>query len=377
VYDAYDQHFVLVYLLYNGKEGYIVVVTIPEATANRKATWCHWVYPGDQIAGDGHQFADYPGLGFTADRVTITTNNFQFSGPGYDYAQILSFKKSSLYDPGCAGTPKPTVLGGHRTIEPDGSKAFTLRPAETVGTTSPGAQYLTSFDYNGSGPDDIILWRLRFVNGKARLTKTAIPVGQVRFPPYGMQCNGTARLDTRWDTGDTRLINAFYDADTGLLYTAHAVAHEFGAGGTESAVRWYEVQPASRLSDSTIPRKGIVGRDGYDAGWPSVATDASGNLFVNYNEASAANDECISALATTVLPGLLTDTGPTVLKLGDARYQFGAGVERWGDYSAINRDPADLSGLTMAVFSSYAFDPSPSSPTTFLWDEWIALISNS
>jgi hypothetical protein len=377
VYDAYDHHFVFVYLLYNNAQGYIVVVTIPEATADQKSTWCHWVYPGDEIAGDGHQFADYPGLGFTGDRVTITTNNFQFSGPGYDYAQILSFKKSQLYDPSCHGTPVPRVIGGNRTDEPDGSKAFTLRPAETVGGTSPSNQYLASFDFNGTRTDDVIVWRLRFVRGKARLTKKAIPVGQVDFPPYGTQCNGTSSPDTKWDTGDTRLVNAFYDADTGLLYTAHAVAHQFGGAGTESAVRWYEVRITPHLSNASIPRKGFVGRDGYDAGWPSVATDANGVLFVNYNEASDAHDECVSALATTVEAGQVTDTGPTVLKAGQARYQFSAGVERWGDYTAMNRDPADPTGMTMAVFSSYAYDPTPPSSTTFLWDEWIGLISDT
>jgi hypothetical protein len=268
------------------------------------------------------------------------------------------------------------VIGGDRTREPDGSKAFTLRPAETVGGTSAGPQYLASFDFNGTAPDDIILWRLRFENGKARLVRTAIPVGQVVFPPYGSQCNGTTSPDTTWDTGDTRLINASYDADTGLLYTAHAVAHEFGSDGTESAVRWYQVRTASKLSASTIPRKGVIGRDGYDAGWPSVATDANGVLFVNYSEASDAHDECLSVLTTTVEPGQTTDTGPTVLKAGDARYQFSAGVDRWGDYTAINRDPADPTGATMAIFSAYAYDPSPSNSPTFLWDGWIALVSD-
>jgi hypothetical protein len=377
VYDAYDDHFVFVYLLYNNRQDYLVVVTMPGATAARKGTWCHWVYPGDQIARDGHQFADYPGLGFTSDRVTVTTNNFEFSGLGYDYAQILSFKKSQLYDPSCGTKPVPRAIGGDRTREPDGSRAFTLRPAETVGATPTATQYLTSFDYNGLRTDDVIVWRLRFDRGKAKLTKVAIPVGNVEFPPYGRQCDGTSSPDTKWDTGDTRLINASFDADTRLLYTAHAVAHQFGSDGTESAVRWYEVKPASHLSDSTIPRKGVVGRDGYDAGWPSVATDANGVLFVNYNEGSAAHDECISAMATTVEPGQTTDTGPTTLEAGDARYQFSAGVERWGDYTAINRDPADPSGASMAVFSSYAFDPEPPSPTTFLWDGWIAVISDS
>jgi len=376
VYDSYDDHFVLSYLLYNRHEGYLVMVSIPEATADRKGTWCHWVYVGDQVAGDGHQFADYPGLGFTADRVTVTTNNFDFSGPGYDYAQILSFKKKQLYDPGCDSRPTPTVFAGQATRDPDGSKAFTLRPAETVGGTAPKIQYLTSFDYNGTRPDSITLWRLKVVRRHLSLAKTSLPVGEVSFPPYGRQCDGTVSLDTKWDTGDTRLINAFYDADTGDVYTAHAVAHQFGAGAVESAARWYDVQPAGLLGDSVIARKGVIGRSGYDVGWPSVGTNAAGELFVNDDEASDAHDECISAEVSTVDPGATTPSSRTVLKVGDARYEFSAGVERWGDYTALTRDPGDGTGATMVLFNSYAFDPAPPSATTFLWDEWIAFVSS-
>src|SRR5206468_306613 len=131
-------------------QDYIVVVTIPESTADQKSTWCHWVYNGDQISGDGHQFADYPGLGFTANHVTITTNNFPFTGPGFDYAQILSFKKSALYQPDCSAKPTPTVFGGSATRDPDGSKGFTIQPAQTIGGTDPTLQYMASFDWNGS-----------------------------------------------------------------------------------------------------------------------------------------------------------------------------------------------------------------------------------
>jgi hypothetical protein len=376
VYDAYDHHFVLTYLLYDRHEGYLVVVAIPEATADRKGTWCHWVYVGDQVARDGHQFADYDGLGFTASRVTVTTNNFDFSGPSYDYAQILSFKKSQLYDPTCGAAPEPTVFSGSATREPDGSKAFTLRPAETVGGTAPRIQYLTSFDYNGSHPDAITLWRLKSVHHHLRLARVSMPVGQVSFPPYGGQCGGTPSLDTKWDTGDSRLINAFYDADTGDVYTAHAVAHQFGSGAVESAARWYDLRPAGRLGRSVLARKGVVGRSGYDVGWPSVGTNAAGTLFVNYDEASDGHDECISSFVSTVDPGETTPQTRTLVKAGEARYDFSAGVERWGDYTALSRDPGDGTGASMVLFNSYAYDPSPPSAATFLWDEWIAFVSS-
>jgi hypothetical protein len=367
IYDPYDDHFVLAYLLYNNSEGYIVVVSIPAATADQKSTWCHWTYVGDQISGDGHQFADYPGLGFTANRVTITTNNFPFSGPGYDYVQILSFKKSQLYDPACAGTPNPKVLGGNKTDVPDGSPAFTIQPAETAGGVDPKVQYMASFDFNGTRKEEVVLWRLKFVNGKAKLAKTAMPVGQVNIPPFGTQCDGTADIDTKWDPGDTRMINAYYDVDAGMLYTAHAVAHQFGSGATESAARWYEVKPKATIDNSFVNRKAFVGREDYDVGWPSVATDAGGVLFVNYSEASDAFDECLSIYAATVQPGD-TAAASTQVFAGVSLYDAFPGPERWGDYSAINRDPADLTGATMAIFNAYGL-------TTARWQHLVATVA--
>lgn len=369
VYDSYDDRFVLVFLLFKPdfSVGQVVVVVIPGSTASNKNTWCHWVFDGDQIPGDGAQFADYPGLGFTADRVTVTTNNFPTTGPGFDYVQIMSFKKKQLYQTDCNPAPKPKVLGGNKTDVPDGSPAFTIQPAETVGGTNPKAQFMASFDFNGASQEDVVLWRLKFVKGVAKLAKTAIPVGQVSIPPLGHQCDGTAGDDTKWDTGDTRMTNAYYDVGTGMLYTAHAVAHQFGTGATESAVRWYEVKPNPTIGTSFVNRSAFVGADDFDVGWPSVATDANGVLFVNYSEASDVNDECLSVYAATVQPGETADA-PTQVIAGVSRYDAFPGAERWGDYSAINRDPADPTGATMAIFNAYGL-------TSQFWQQRVATLT--
>ncbi|HEY7400444.1 MAG TPA: hypothetical protein VH989_06060 [Actinomycetota bacterium] len=369
VYDPYDDRFVMVFLLFEPdfSESNIVVVVIPGPTAKNKNTWCHWVYPGDQIANDGSQFADYPGLGFTADRVTVTTNNFPTTGPGFDYVQILSFKKSQLYEQDCNPTPSPKVIGGNKTEDPDGSQAFTIQPAETVGGANPKVQFMASFDFNGSRKEDVVLWRLKFVKGKAKLANTSMPVGQVGIPPLGNQC-GTTNDDTRWDTGDTRLTNAYYDVARGSLYTAHAVAHQFGVGDTESAVRWYELKPKATIDNSIVKRKAFVGAEDVDVGWPSVATDANGVLFVNYSQASEVLDECLSIYAATVQPGA-TAEAPTQVFAGIDTYDAFPGFERWGDYSAINRDPGDVTGTTMAIFNAYDL-------TNALWQQRVALVQN-
>ena len=372
VYDPYDDAFVLVYLVYSSTKNDIVVVYIPGSTADDFSTWCGLIVPGDQVSGDGKQFADYPSVGLTADRVAITTNNFDFDSglpPGkYDYAQIISIKKSELYDPTCTIVPTLRVFSGNQLRDPDGSKAFTLQAAATVGGTEPTTQFLTSFDFNGPAvKSNLVLWRLKKQDGKLKLTKVALSVGKVDYPPYGRQCDaGTA---DEWDTGDLRLVNASYDAGAGTLQTAHAVAHQFGGGGMESGVRWYEIDPASPLSDSTVARKGFVGADGVDTGWPSVVTDSDGVVFVDYSRAGGS--ECLGIWAASILPGG-SAASQLEVRAGDARYNFAAGVDRWGDFSAIGRDPLDPTQV--ALFNAYALTDGAGS--TSLWREHVALVDD-
>ena len=124
-------------------------------------------------------------------------------------------------------------------------------------------QYLTSFARrNGKG--EVVLWRLKETSHGLRLTNVAIKVGHTTFAPWGFQGGGsTGDPHTWWDTGDLRLINASYDPATGFIYTANAVAHDFAPSArVESAVRWYEVQPAGSLPNSAVTRNGYVGAVG-------------------------------------------------------------------------------------------------------------------
>jgi hypothetical protein len=353
-YDPYDDTYVLVFLVFNDVTGWIEVVTIPGPTATDMHTWCRTEIPGDQIAGDGKQFADYPTVGFTEQRVTIATNNFAFDLAGYDYAQIISMRKSQLYDdPTCSKTVHLDVLGGTQTRDPDGSKAFTIQPVMSIGG-SPSTQYLMSVDAEQRSTA-LVLWRLRFRRGRTFLRKVAIPVARAQLPPLGYQCGSTNRPTTWWDTGDLRLMNAWYDADRNRIYASHAVEGNPGGGVPESVIRWYEVRPAPTLGSSRVTRTGTIATPGHDAAWSSVATTADGRLWVTY--ARAGLDECLSSWVANVPRGSTVATKVSVHE-GEARYEFSAaspteyGIERWGDYSATNRDPLDPNAI--GSFNAYA-----------------------
>ena len=90
--------------------------------------------------------------------MTITTNQFTFptTTGRFRYSQVMTIDKVGLYD--CTQpAPSPTVFAGTKTRDDRGHQAFTLRPAETVGS-SPGPQLLTSFQpVEGEArlPDDL------------------------------------------------------------------------------------------------------------------------------------------------------------------------------------------------------------------------------
>lgn len=365
--------FVLSFIAYTNTQVRLVVMTAPEAQVADTSSWCSTIFNGDQVPGNGHQFSDYDTLGFSDNRVTLATNNFNWQGTKLEYVQVISMKKSQLYDVTCSKTVHLSTFAGAATRNPDGSKAATLQPAVPTEVVAGMPQYLTSFELrNGKG--QVVLWRLKETSHGLRLSNASIKVGPTTFAPWGLQGGGsTGDPHTWWDTGDLRLINASYDPVTGFIDTANAVAHDFAPSArVESAVRWYELQPAGNLSNSAVTRKGYVGASGADAAWPSVATDGNGTLFVNYSQASLANAEFLSIHAATV-PAASTVATSALVKAGEARYAFPVpGPQRWGDYSAIERDPADPT--KMFAFNAYALGVGS---TTQLWQEWAQILTDA
>jgi len=373
VYDPYNDTFVVAYLVEEDSPrlSLIVTVAIPNATANNPATWCSTSFLGDQVPGSPVVWADYPGLGYDLDRVTITTNQFTFpSSQGqFRYSQVMSIPKASLYD--CTmPTPVADVFAGTQTEDPNGFQSFTLQPAQTVDLPAT-SQLLLSAEVFGKG-SYLVVWRIKTTSTGLKLKRGVIPIGKTFIPLPGTQGGGAVDdVDTYWDAGDMRLINAFYDADAHQLFAAHAVFKDFTpdtitGGYPETGVRWYEVNPASKLKNSVLARKGTIGAPEVDAGWPSVATDELGNLFVTYNRASAVTGEFLSSWVAEVPPGSTTAT-QLLLKPGLATYNVVPGPERWGDYTGIGRDP--VTPTLIAIFNQYALNAST-------WQQTVSVVQH-
>jgi hypothetical protein len=370
VYDPYREHFILVFLSANATQSFITVVPIREGEEDTTANWCPVHMSGDQVGGNGKQFADYPMVGFTEDRVTLTTNQFDFSRApaigGFQYVQVISIRKTQLYN--CSVTPVIKVFSRNQTRDPDGSRAFTIVPTVSFGG-SPTVQFMTSMDFNGS-KGKLILWRLKVVDGVLRLSRTSLGGGAMTFPRWGRQCGNTAGLQSKWDTGDVRLTTSFWDGDRGRLYTATARDGNVGGGEPESVIRWWEVDPAGTLGNSDVTRAGTIGAVARDLAWPSISTDGDGKVWVNYARAGAG--ECLAAYAGVIQPGAKVAASVRI-RSGDGRYEFSSGVERWGDYSAISRDP--VAPTEMATYGAYPIDDGGGARTR-LWQQVIASVTD-
>jgi hypothetical protein len=374
VYDPYRQHFVLTFLSATATQSFISIVVIPEGSEDITDDWCVLHMSGDQVGNNGKQFADYPMVGFTEDRVTLTTNQFDFShAPAvgeFDYVQVISIRKAALYD--CSVPVVPIkVFSRTQTEDPDGSAAFTIVPTVSFGG-APTVQFMASLDFNGS-TGKLILWRLKVVDGILRLTRAQLGGGPIDYPPFGRQCPGNpSGLNDNWDTGDLRLTSSFWDGDLGRLYTTTARGGNIGGGSSESVIRWWEVDPAAALGHSDVTRKGTVGASGRDVAWPSIATDGDGKLWINYARAGAA--ECLAAYASVVQPGV-TGSSSVLIQPGVGRYEFGSGLERWGDFTAISRDP--VTPTQMATYGAYPFDDGVGGTQTDLWQQVIASVEDT
>jgi hypothetical protein len=383
VYDPYRARFVLVFLAGHGppfgpgfRKSWILAVSMPEATAADPNTWCRRRLGGDQVRKDGQQFADYPGLGLDRKRIYISTNQFTFTGAeDFAYAQILAITKSSLY--GCGKRIQREVFAGEDTRDPRGGPAFTIQPAITETDTGANPpEFLVSFQDRSCGVacgKRLTVWRI-VKKGKKGLTiaADAVGVGPSLFPPLGTQKDGSPScfvIEHCWDPGDLRFPTAFYDADRGRLYTAHTVRRDIapGDGYLEAAIDWFEIDP-SPITKATITRRGTLGDAGRDSGWPAVATDGAGNLFVTYSRAGAPlPGEYLSMVGATIPPGASTPDAVAVLTSGEALYiaDFGR-PQRWGDFAAANRDPVDPADVWLV--GQYAKTDSDGPPTA-LWQQ--------
>ena len=295
----------------------------------------------------GTAWADFPTVGFNKNWIVVQVNLFSNANNAFLRSQILAFNKTNVF----AG-------GTNRTVINDSTIGGTQMPAVTYDPTTTTIYLLQTWN-------TIFTNALSEVNGYLRLyTITGTPAsptftptsifpayqpwafspGSVDFAP---QSNTTVKIRN----ADSRIQNVVYR--NGSLWCAQTVFLPY-TNATRSAVQWWEiatngvVRQAARIDDSS-------GINFY--AFPSISVNKFGDALVGYSRFSSKQyaSANYSFRAFSESPGSIgTDV---VLKSGEGPYYktFGAGANRWGDYSATVVDPVNDSDLW--TIQEYAATP--------------------
>jgi hypothetical protein len=295
----------------------------------------------------GTAWADFPTVGFNRNWIVVQVNMFSNANNAFRRSQILTFNKTNVY----AG-------GTNRTVFNNSTIGGTQMPAVTFDTNTTTMYLLQTWN-------TIFTNAQSEVNGYLRLyTMTGAPASPTFtptsiFPAYqpwafspgnvdfARQSNTTVKVRN----GDSRIQNVVYR--NGSLWCAQTVFLPY-TNATRSAVQWWEiatngvVRQAARIDDSS-------GINFY--AFPSISVNKFGDALLGYsrfssNQYASAN---YSFRAFSENSGSIgTDL---VLKSGEGRYYktFGAGPNRWGDYSATMVDPVNDTDLW--TIQEYAATP--------------------
>ena len=259
-------------------------------------------------------WGDFPSLGYDNNSIYIGANQYSFSN-SYKYSKVRVLSKAQLYSGATA-----TWVDFINLLNADGTSAFTVKAGRMLSSST--SEYL--LNTRPGGGSSVTTWRIDNGPTSPVLTRVAtVSVGTYAVPPNGRQPGGSSVADGDCRTQDVVMQN-------GVIYTAFS--EKYGTRGPKNSgagCRYLEVSTSgSRLADISFQAAGI------DRYYPAVTVDASGNVFMVYNQSSTS--EYASMYSTGINKGI----GETGFETG-ALIKAGAGTVtsgRWGDYSGIAND---------------------------------------
>ena len=303
---------------------------------------------------DGN-FPDYPAIGVTDDKFTVSANMFDIDAPtgGFAGVQTIVLQKSDVM----AGDPSPGVYQFPYNVG-----RFTVRPAHSLSSTSD--QYLAWFD-----AFSFTLLDYSRITGtpnagnvteQPAITKTILSQDS---PPSSLTA-GSGQIDS----GDWRLLEAIW-RDGRLWVSGSAKCRPSGDSLDRSCAHLVEINTAGA---GTVVNDIMFGASGEYFSWPAIRTDSQGNLHVSLTHTTPsiwAEARVAGRLATDPAN---TMSGSTVLRAGEVLHDSG----RWGDYMGAAVDPADPNYVW--VVGQYAKDTGSSGPTgNWDWGTYIGAVSFS
>jgi hypothetical protein len=325
----------------------------------------YYIYTMDTTDPENPQcpcVGDYPQVGADQYGFYISTNEFNTSSATFVNAAILAISKASLV----AGASSPTLFrfvlplssGYEFAIQPATTPAFPASPSQPAGASyflaSGGMEFFVSSQASFSVDNNLAVWAMSNTGSlgsgspSLSLTRTNVQVLTYTFPdvanqrpgplPYGSSLSPPGALSFL-DGGDPRVLSVSYSG--GRLYATLATQVTDEGGRLLVGAAYVILSPTFRAGTlmTSVLRQGYVMVRNNHLLRPAIAVTPQGRGAIAftlvgpdyYPSAAFLPIETFStgAAIQVFAQGASPEDGFTGYPGG-----FGAGVARWGDYSA-------------------------------------------
>jgi hypothetical protein len=351
IYDQYAGRFLVVTLEMSGTttnnpDNVSRILLAVSDDSDPNGTWTYQAIDAKLTISGGDSWADYPGFAVDEEAVYVTANMFRFTGGSSIATRLWIIHKSPFYSGGAASVTVHDPYAG-------GGIATTTQPAHMFGTSPAAAgTFLVSYSgLSGGGNEAVQVVRVDNPLTTPSFNVQQPSLGNIDVTTVAVPNAPQLGTGTLINTNDRRALQAVWrDNALWVTFTTRPISGE-------ATAHWVKVN-TSNLTTLSIADQGAVTGEDIAAGtytfFPSIAVDPCGNMAIGF-----------AASASTIYPGayytgrLASDPAGTVqssaaLAVGQDYYvrTFGAGRNRWGDYSGISLDPSDEA--TFWVFNQYA-----------------------
>ena len=283
-------------------------------------------------------FPDYPGIGVTDDKFTVSANLDDIDGPCAPAVcgeQTIVIQKSDVL----SGLPGLDIGIFYFPVREDRA---TVRPAHSLSAITD--QYLTTFSTVFA--DVLTVIRITGTPDEGNVVEaaaTALTITpQLSPPPSTTAGLGDCIIfSTNFgpppciESGDFRLLEAIW-RDNSLWSAASAACLPSGDVANRSCAHLIEVETVGTPS---VVQDMLFGALSEYYSWPAIRTDSSANLYVSLTRTSPSifAEARIAVRLSSDQPNKMSDS--SLVREGDVVHTSG----RWGDYLGAAVDPSDAS----------------------------------
>lgn len=337
-------------------------------------------------------FGDQPLFGADANGIYISTNEFSISGTAFNGAQIYALSKSGV-EAAATGGPLPTLV--HIDTAPLapalGGVPFSIQPAESPDAFFAKAQngteyFLSSLDFNSTFANTIATWAL---TNTASLS-SATPSVSLSFvvinselygqPPNAKQKPGPRPLGKALGapleliaSNDDRMNQVVFAQN--LLWSGVNTIVQVPGHPARVGIAFFIVAPSMHSGhlQASIASQGYVSVTGENVLFPSIGVTADGQGVMSFTLVGPDffPSAAYTPISATGKVGNIHIAGAGAFpEDGFSGYAAfgGAGVARWGDYTAAVAD----SGV---VWLAAEFIPNAPRTTLANWGTFISRVN--